>query len=91
MLSDMCHFTLGNSVADAHRSLELARCAWAVATGGEEAAEQGDVEADPAAPFSRGVLRPGGSLVMKLLQVGAPGAGERGMLRAAKEGIPGAA
>lgn len=63
VLSDMCHFTHGNAVADAYKSLELARCAWTVATGGE-----GAEEADPNRPFSRGVLRPGGSLVMKLLQ-----------------------
>jgi 23S rRNA U2552 (ribose-2'-O)-methylase RlmE/FtsJ len=63
VLSDMCHFTHGNSVADAYKSLDLARCAWAVATGGE-----GAEAADPNLPFSRGVLRPGGSLVMKLLQ-----------------------
>lgn len=52
-------------MADAYKSLELARCAWTVATGGEGAAE----DADPNQPFSRGVLKPGGSLVMKLLQV----------------------
>ncbi|GAB4822564.1 hypothetical protein N2152v2_009610 [Parachlorella kessleri] len=63
VLSDMCHWTHGNSVVDAYKSLELARCAWTVATGGE-AAEA----ADPNLPFSRGVLKPGGSLVMKLLQ-----------------------
>ena len=63
VLSDLCHFTLGNSVADAFKSLELARTAWGIATGGE-AAEA----ADPNAPWSRGVLKPGGSLVMKLLQ-----------------------
>ena len=33
VLSDMCHFTHGNSVTDAYKSLELARCAWTVATG----------------------------------------------------------
>ena len=108
-----CHFTLGNSVADAYKSLELARTAWTIATGaaggpalagscrplagrlrtvhqglyvcassstdlrkettcivagGEEA--EGT---DPNLPWGRGVLKPGGSLVMKLLQ----GSGER--------------
>lgn len=60
VLSDMCHFTLGNSMADAYKSLELARTAWAIATGGEAAY--------PNATLSRGVLRPGGTLLMKLLQ-----------------------
>ncbi|KAL4421639.1 hypothetical protein ABPG75_010930 [Micractinium tetrahymenae] len=67
VLSDMCHFTLGNSVADAYKSLELARTAWTIAAGGELAGEQ----ADPNLPWGgpgRGVLKPGGSLVMKLLQ-----------------------
>ena len=58
-----CHFTLGNSVADAFKSLELARTAWGIATGGEAADA-----ADPNVPLGRGVLKPGGSLVMKLLQ-----------------------
>jgi hypothetical protein len=58
-----CHFTHGNSVVDAYKSLELARTAWAIATGGDDAEA-----ADPNMPFSRGVLKPGGSLVMKLLQ-----------------------
>ncbi|KAI7835811.1 hypothetical protein COHA_010301 [Chlorella ohadii] len=59
----LCHFTLGNSVADAYKSLELARTAWTIATGGEEAESL-----DPNMPWGRGVLKPGGSLVMKLLQ-----------------------
>ncbi|KAI3429712.1 hypothetical protein D9Q98_005797 [Chlorella vulgaris] len=65
VLSDMCHFTLGNSVADAYKSLELARTAWEIATGGEALAADA---AAATAPLSRGVLKPGGSLVMKLLQ-----------------------
>jgi hypothetical protein len=60
-----CHFTLGNSVADAYKSLELARTAWEIATGGEALAADA---AAATAPLSRGVLKPGGSLVMKLLQ-----------------------
>lgn len=56
-------------MADAYKSLELARTAWEIATGGE-AQEQGG---DGNAPLARGVLKPGGSLVMKLLQgVGEP-------------------
>ena len=47
-------------MADAYKSLELARTAWAIATGGEAAY--------PNATLSRGVLRPGGTLLMKLLQ-----------------------
>ena len=50
-------------MADTFKSLELARTAWAIATGGE-----GAEAADPSTPFSRGVLKPGGNLVMKLLQ-----------------------
>lgn len=113
-----CHFTLGNSVADAYKSLELARTAWTIATGaaGLTVAMPGSVPAaclfvrgscttglttskppvqllappscvcllsgaggeeaeslDPNMPWGRGVLKPGGSLVMKLLQ----GTGER--------------
>ncbi|KAL4450204.1 hypothetical protein ABPG77_010873 [Micractinium sp. CCAP 211/92] len=67
VLSDMCHFTLGNSVADAYKSLELARTAWGIATGGELATEQADPNLPWGAP-GRGVLKPGGNLVMKLLQ-----------------------
>lgn len=33
VLSDMCHNTLGNAAADVPRSLELARCAAALALG----------------------------------------------------------
>ena len=55
VLSDMCHFTHGNATLDAYKSLELAHTAYDVATGA------GAEEADA-------VLRPGGSLVMKLLQ-----------------------
>lgn len=50
-------------MADAFKSLELARTAWGIATGGE-----GLESVDPATPWAHGVLRPGGSLVMKLLQ-----------------------
>lgn len=72
-----CHFTLGNSVADAYKSLELARTAWGIATGGELAGEQADPNLPWGAP-GRGVLRPGGSLVMKLLQgTGGLGAAQR--------------
>lgn len=77
VLSDMCHFTHGNTVVDAYRSLELARTAWHIATGGGAAPELAEAASaataaaaeDVAAPdWGRGVLRPGGSLVMKLLQ-----------------------
>ena len=63
VLSDMCHFTHGNTVVDAYKSLELARTAYEIAAGA--GAAEG---ADPNLPYSRGVLRPGGSMVMKLLQ-----------------------
>lgn len=54
VLSDMCHFTHGNALTDAYKSLELARTAFQISSlpdGG-----------------GGGVLKPGGSLVMKLLQ-----------------------
>jgi hypothetical protein len=73
-----CHFTLGNSI-DAFKSLELARTAWEIATGGEGAEPVAPADLAELPPFSRGVLKPGGSLVMKLLQ----GAGEGGTWRRA--------
>lgn len=57
VLSDMCHFTHGNSVVDAYKSLELARTAYDIAS------------TQPTThTVVNGVLKPGGSLVMKLLQ-----------------------
>ena len=61
VLSDMCHFTHGNTVVDSYKSLELARTAYEIAS------------MQPGPNFGEGnnqggVLRPGGSLVMKLLQ-----------------------
>jgi 23S rRNA U2552 (ribose-2'-O)-methylase RlmE/FtsJ len=67
----MCHFTHGNVVSDAYKSLELARTAYEIATQAEVVAG-----GDPA-PRAVGVLRPGGSLVMKLLQ--GPGSQEFGL------------
>ena len=63
----MCHFTHGNVVADAYKSLELARTAYEIATS---------AEGPDFGPGAGGVLRPGGSLVMKLLQ--GPGTQEFG-------------
>lgn len=60
VLSDMCHFTHGNSVADSFKSLELARTAF------EMAILTRDSEDEAGKPFA--TLRPGGALVMKLLQ-----------------------
>ncbi|PSC74281.1 ribosomal RNA methyltransferase mitochondrial isoform X1 [Micractinium conductrix] len=68
VLSDMCHFTLGNSVADAFKSLDLARTAWGIATGGDNAASAEEQLELPWGAPGRGVLKPGGSLVMKILQ-----------------------
>ena len=56
VLSDMCHFTLGNSVSDAFKSLELARTAFNIATAADNLEQQ------------QPVLKTGGSLLMKLLQ-----------------------
>ncbi len=79
VLSDMCHFTHGNTVTDAYKSLDLARIAYEIAAmhagasygGGVENIEnEGNTENSPATSSiaGRGVLKPGGSLVMKLLQ-----------------------
>ncbi|KAL6770446.1 RRM5 [Auxenochlorella protothecoides x Auxenochlorella symbiontica] len=54
VLSDMCHFTHGNKMMDSYKSLELAQTAVDIAMS--------------AGPGSNGILRPGGSLIMKLLQ-----------------------
>lgn len=61
VLSDMCHFTHGNSVVDSYKSLELARIAYEIAST-QPGPDFGEGSS------SGGVLRPGGSLVMKLLQ-----------------------
>lgn len=53
----MCHFTHGNSVVDAYKSLELARTAFEIATWRDEGNSEG-----------LQLLKPGGNLVMKLLQ-----------------------
>lgn len=57
----MCHATHGNAFLDATKSLELAELAWAIAVGA--ASEQDGVRLG-------GVLRPGGALVIKVLQGG---------------------
>lgn len=55
VLSDMCHFTHGNALTDAYKSLELARTAF-------------EISSLPISDYEHGVLKPGGHLVMKLLQ-----------------------
>jgi len=60
ILSDMCHFTHGNSVVDAYKSLELARTAFEIATWEDELTSE--------ASGGLQILKPGGNLVMKLLQ-----------------------
>jgi hypothetical protein len=66
VLSDMCHFTHGNALTDSYKSLELARTAFEIAALPQQLQQQ-----DSNAPAPRaGVLRVGGSLIMKLLQVG---------------------
>lgn len=57
VLSDMCHFTHGNSVVDSFKSLELARTALDIANISTDMEQ-----------VKYSVLRPGGSLVMKILQ-----------------------
>jgi 23S rRNA (uridine2552-2'-O)-methyltransferase len=72
VLSDMCHFTHGNTVTDAYKSLDLARIAYEIAAMHAGAAYGEKTENSPDSPTptqrSTGVLKPGGSLVMKLLQ-----------------------
>jgi 23S rRNA (uridine2552-2'-O)-methyltransferase len=53
VLSDMCHWTHGNSVIDSAKSLELARTAFEISLYNEE---------------GYCLLKPGGNLVMKILQ-----------------------
>ena len=53
VLSDMCHWTHGNSVIDSAKSLDLARTAFEISLYEEEGYR---------------LLKPGGSLVMKILQ-----------------------
>lgn len=55
VLSDMCHFTHGNALTDAFKSLELARTAF-------------EISCSPGIGYEAGILKPGGHLVMKLLQ-----------------------
>lgn len=78
VLSDMCHFTHGNTVTDAYKSLDLARIAYEIATMHAGTSYRGETEENSDSPTTigkgTGVLKPGGSLVMKLLQ--GPGAQE---------------
>lgn len=78
----MCHDTHGNRVMDACKSLELAETALEIALAG-----------GPAGGVS-GVLRPSGSLVMKLLQVWRASAQTMAMLgprHCMEQGMPGRA
>jgi 23S rRNA (uridine2552-2'-O)-methyltransferase len=73
VLSDMCHFTHGNTVTDAYKSLDLARIAYEIASmhAGASYGKEKEVNSDSlttATTAGTGVLKPGGSLVMKLLQ-----------------------
>lgn len=61
----MCHATHGNASLDAAKSLELAELAWAIAVGACSP-EEGSVDGVRLG----GVLKPGGALVMKILQGG---------------------
>ena len=85
MLSDMCPDTTGGASTDAIRSASLARVAVELALGDDaaETADEADEEggsvavAPPPAPGrrERGVLLPGGALVVKLLE--GPGGGRQ--------------
>eukprot|EP00891_Asterochloris_glomerata_P007481 jgi/Astpho2/7481/e_gw1.00114.145.1_t len=65
VLSDMCHSTTGFSAMDATRSLQLATCAAELAVGPLEAegSEQQVLEV-----AQKGLLQPGGNMLIKLLQ-----------------------
>jgi hypothetical protein len=71
LLSDMAPNTTGSAVTDAARSATLAHAALALALG-PQADEDADGEDDAAsvvgAALERGVLLPGGALVIKLLE-----------------------
>ena len=69
VLSDMCHSTTGFSAMDATRSLQLATCAAELAVGPlhGKGSEQQVLEV-----AQKGLLQPGGNLLIKLLQVREP-------------------
>jgi 23S rRNA U2552 (ribose-2'-O)-methylase RlmE/FtsJ len=74
VLSDMCHDTMGAGDADVAASLELCECAATIAVGNGFYMPQDGYEmlprdaAESARVWNRGVLRHGGSLVMKILE-----------------------
>lgn len=74
MLSDMCHDTMGAPVADVASSLSLCEVAASIAVGNGYAISEAELQTLPAtvqAEFKKwrqGVLRPGGALVMKILE-----------------------
>mmetsp|Transcript_26562 Transcript_26562/g.68828 ORF Transcript_26562/g.68828 Transcript_26562/m.68828 type:complete len:278 (-) Transcript_26562:201-1034(-) len=66
VLSDMCPATAGNSTLDALQSLALQEVALGIAVGGDcRPQDSGGACGDP---LQAGVLRPGGNIVMKLLE-----------------------
>lgn len=74
VLSDMCHDTTGASFADVAMSLDLCECAAKIAVGQRFCMSEADYDALPSAvaedlrAWHVGVLRQGGSLVMKILE-----------------------
>ena len=69
VLSDMCHFTHGNVVADAYKSLELAKTACDIATRPHtECDKQLSTDRASDEDVIEALLKPGGHLVMKILQ-----------------------
>lgn len=69
VLSDMCHFTHGNVVADAYKSLELAKLAFELATvANVQGFDSFENQGEEMQASGAGVLKTGGNIVMKLLQ-----------------------
>lgn len=74
MLSDMCHDTMGAPVADVASSLSLCETAASIAVGNMYAISDTALQTLPESvqaefqQWRQGVLRPNGSLVMKILE-----------------------
>lgn len=74
VLSDMCHDTMGAPVSDVASSLSLCEVAASIAVGNSYALSDAELQNLPAPmqtefqQWRQGVLRPGGALVMKILE-----------------------
>lgn len=68
VLSDMCPLVSGIRIRDAALSAELGMRALDLAVGGVSLLHSGDSECSNSTPKNDGLLRPGGHLVIKLLE-----------------------